>query len=151
MMRFISKIYRKNFCSRPKQLLLELFDESPDITRGIVLQEVGLPKGKVNIYRWWETELFAFFSKSAAASTGSEVVRDAPIRNSRKCFNELLCFIVASDEPRMANYSGNLRDGVVFSVAWGSPMHIRAVTLQNPTRESTYAKLIQGMKENAWK
>lgn len=150
MMRFISKIYRKNFCSRPKQLLLELFDESPDIIRGIVLQEVGLPKGKVHTYRWWETERFAFFAKSVAASTGSEVIRDAPIQNSRKCFNELLCFIVASDDPRMANYAGNLRDGVVFSFAWGSPTHIRALTLQNPTRESTYAKLIQRIKENSW-
>lgn len=150
-MQFITKIYRKNFYSRPKQLLLELFDESPDITRGIVLQEVGLPKGKINTYRWWEAERFAFFSESVAASTGSEVIRDAPFQNSRKCFNELLCFIEASDEPRMTNYSGNIRDGVVFSLAWGSPTHIRALTLQNPKRESTYAKLIQGIKENAWK
>ena len=150
MIRFLTKIYRVNFCSRPKQLLLDLFDESPGITYGIVLQEVGLPKGKVNTYRWWETEEFAFFSKSVAASIRSEVVRDEPIQNSKKSFNELLSFIKSSDKPRLKNHSGSKRDGVVFSIAWGTLTNLRALTLQNPPRESTYTKLIQGIKKNAW-
>ncbi len=151
-MGFLTTLYRATFCSGPKRLLLELFDAAPDATTGIVLQEIGLPYGKVTLYRWWRTDECAFCSVMETRSVGSARPCDTTKVTQRPAtrFDELLSLIETADTPPLENYSGNLRDGIVYCISWGTKKHLRALGVQNPIRESPYCYLIQQLKANAW-
>ncbi|HUT08939.1 MAG TPA: hypothetical protein VMY42_00440 [Thermoguttaceae bacterium] len=150
MMSFLTRIYRKYFCSRPKRLLLELFDSVPEAKSGIVLEEIGLPNGTVTTYRWWKTDRVAFFFKAHAPSLAGEAVSDALVEDTKKRFDELLSIVKRLDQPALRNHSGSIRDGVLFSIAWGSEKNLRDLTIRNPEPRSRYIKLVRELKENAW-
>ncbi len=154
MMGFLTAIYRASFCPLPKRLLLDLFDGAPEAACGIVLEEVGRPNGKVTTYRWWRTDQSAFFffskTESPLVARAERCDTTKGVQGTKEIFDELLSLVEAADRPALKNYSGDIRDGVMYSVSWGAKRHMRSLTVQNPAPESRYRDLIQILKENTW-
>ena len=72
------------------------------------------------------------------------------IHDSHDRFDKLLSLIESADQPKLKNYSGNIRDGVVYFLSWGSKERMRDICIRNPRAKNEYLGLIQKVKESAW-
>jgi len=150
MMSILRNIYRKNFCSVGKRLLLELFEAQPSSISGLVLQEAGLPAGNLTIYQWWKDDGGAYFQKSernlrTALSTSEKVVERQVTE-----FDNLIELITQADQPHLESFAGVMKDGVVFAIAWGNPRKLRHLSFKNPFSESPENGLVRTIKANEW-
>lgn len=150
VMRWFNQLYRALFCQRGKHLLLDLHNGRYGAIAGIVLEEVGRPNGTVTLHKWWQTQDTAFYERSERiAGASSEFIPERVNRSSTE-FDNLLRTIESLDKPKILNFSGALRDGVSYSVAWDGKACMRDLTIQNPTADSCQARLIQQLKDNVW-
>lgn len=149
-MSILRNIYRKNFCSLGKQLLLKLFDDQPSAISGLVLQEVGLPGGSLMDFQWWKCGGKAYFQKSERNLRTASGTSNETVERPESEFDALMSLVEHADQPHLENFAGAVRDGVVFAVAWGSPKKLRHLSIKNPALGSRHDNLVNAIKANEW-
>lgn len=149
-MKYIKNFYRKNFCSRGKRLLLELTDSKADLLFGIVLEEVGLPGGHITLHRWWKTKQASFYERVNFVRISGDGISDGIVERDLSEFDNVLTCLDSVDRLNLRNMSSNFRDGVVYSLAWGTGGQLRSIAIENPTDGSPYKQLVKTMENCRW-
>lgn len=149
-MKFIKNFYRKNFFSRGKRLLLELIDSKNDFLFGIVLEEIGLPSGHVTLHRWWKTEEAAFYEQISFEGIEGVGVSHGIIERDPAEFDNVFTFVDAADRSKLKSFSSTLRDGVLYSLSWGSKERLGTLTIDNPTVGSPHDHIVKNIKNSRW-
>ena len=131
--------------------LAELFQDQADATKAIILEETGFPYGGVIKYTWWKSNSSEFFRKMCKGFTQTEPDSDAPVLDlgTKGCVETLSSLIEEFEGPK--NYTGNVRDGVVYRVACGTRDRQEVFTISNPPAGSRHYQLVTQIKEHVLK
>ena len=149
-MRFLTKLYRDNFCSRGKRLLLELFEEKPESNSSVVLEEVCRPGGSATLHKWWKAGHLGFYQRIHLTNIGDQCETAEIHQDLGERFDNIVKIIDIADRPKLKNFTSTLRDGVLYSVAWGDKKKIQHLSIENPEQGSRHLKLIEVLKDNTW-
>lgn len=133
----------------PKCPLAALFQEKTNAEKAIILEETALPYGGVTTWTWWKTNSAEFFRKQRKSYGETEARSDMPISlcGATQCVEEMFSLLNGFDQ--LENYSGHVRDGVVYRVVWGTRERQRTLTISNPPADSRHHQLVMQVKEHA--
>ena len=146
----IRNFYRKNFCSRGKRLLLDLIDSNTDMMFGIVLEEVGLPSGHITLYKWWKNERSAFHERICFENINADGISNGIIERDLSEFERVFSCIDAAESLNLKSFSSTYRDGVLYSLSWGSKARLKYIEIDNPTINSPHDHLVENIKNCQW-
>lgn len=149
-MAILERIIRIFLGGRAKSCpLAEVFENETIAERAVVLEETGFPYGGITKYTWWKSSGSGFFKKVHKRFSRTDPNPNVPttVQSTAVRVDELLSLIEEYDD--LNNYSGNVRDGVVYRVAWGSKDRQRTLTIANPPADSKHYQLVSRLKESA--
>ncbi len=150
MMTILERIARIFLGGQPKSCpLITLFQEEENAEKAIVLEETGFPYGGVTTLMWWKTNSGEFFRKVHESYGASQSASESaiPIEGGRACVEKMV--VQLSEFNQLKNYSGHVRDGVVYRVAWGTRERQHTLTISNPPADSRHYQLVKQVKEHA--
>lgn len=150
-MRFLEKICRAIFGNQPKSPLTALFRNERDAEKAIAVEETCFPYGGVTTLIWWKSKSAEFhrktFKKFGESDTGSACKHSVPSGSENV---EAMLEIVNGFEPSKG-YSGNVRDGIIYCIAWGTRDQQRTLSISNPPADSRHFQLVAQLKNFALK
>ena len=150
-MAILERIIRVFLGGQPRSSpLIQLFQSESDVDKAIILEETGFPHGGVTEYTWRKARGSGFFKKVHRSFNQAGVDPDASttVQCAEGHIDELIS-LIEEEYGELKNYSGNVRDGVVYRVAWGTEDHQHALTIRNPPADSNHYQLVLKLKENA--
>lgn len=131
--------------------LIQLFQSESDVDQAVILEETGFPHGGVTKFTWWKARGSGFFNKVHRSFNQADTDPEAPttVQGAEEDFDRIVSLIEEYGE--LKNYSSNVRDGVVYRVAWGTEDHQHTLTIRNPPANSKHYQLVSSLKKIAMK
>lgn len=146
---FFKNFFRQNFCSQAKKILLETFDLSPYAETVIVLLQASLLGGELLIIEWVQmADKTVVRQRKRNLMNKTEMqlkLQDEPYG----LFDQLLQRLNHEVESGLHNYSGSVKDGVAYSLAWGRPSMVKEISIRNPQKGERHHILIQALLDSA--
>ena len=147
-MKFLGKLFGYCVSAHDKRLLHDLFDEHPYAISCIILEESGNPGGKVTLLRWWKTTTTAFFERTVSVDVSNSM--NAPRDQPSSRFDDLLDALQNLGIETIGDLESTIRDGVTYSLVWGSKTESRHLYIDNPSEGTAHLELIHELKANTW-
>lgn len=146
-MNFLKKLMLL-FSGRKNPTFLDIWERLENPRFVIMLLEAGLLGGSVNIFIFWENDKGHFFEEAIINTSDGEIETINQSDLSALEFDRIKSEIHRLDQPRLKNYSSEMKDGVEYSICWGSLQHTRKVSANNPEGESKHGQLVSLLKRS---
>ena len=131
MIKLFRDFYRRNFCSETLVLLYQLFEQHPELERGIVFTE-SMPLTRTKTHWIWLEAHDAGQLHICEYKSRIKVEHSIRVKELTKAdFNEVIDYVQKTSES-LGSYSGRVKDGVFYSLCWGTPSKHFALNIRNP-------------------
>ncbi len=131
MSKLFKRLFQKHFCPPAQAKLLELFDATPYLQRAILLVETTPLSGIRTTYLLEEhshTSHLKVRQTNLKEKTERTVIEtELPQSDFAKVLD-----CVEEGGVELGNFTGKVKDGIYYSLCWGSPAALRHVTIDNP-------------------
>ena len=143
----------KSFFSTKKAIpaFEDICDRTENPSFLVALFEAGLLSGEVRIFLFWKNDDGHFFEKASKSASENEIQSISLANMPAADFNQLRADIRQLDEPKLKSHASSIKDGVAFTVYWGTQDQQREISARNPEPGTKHAKLVSLINEASTK
>lgn len=150
MIAIIKQIFHRIFLQMEKNSFSELFEQQNIPCRAILLHETCPLSGMRISYLWQE------FADDAHLTIREENLKNKTLRTTdnrmlaKNKFEFIINQIEGARSAGIDNYSGKVKDGVIYDLYWGSSSKQTSLRIKNPQAGSKrHQEFIEMLKKNA--
>lgn len=142
--------FRQQFYPAAKIHLLEMFERDKGLTSAVVLCETTPLNGITITYSWGEHPLSCRLDVSEFNHKQKLQTAIKKSETPKAEFVELIQGIEDLGGAKLGHFAGKVKDGIVYSLCWGTPSRPVCLRIKNPQRGSEkHQQLVRFLKNKA--